>query len=91
MKIGPSFQVPLSRCIYCGAKLDAAFGAGNDGSPAAGDVSLCIKCAGWMIYGPNLELRRPNREEMAEIGKDRDCQRAYQAAVVVSREHTEKN
>ena len=91
MKIGPSVDVPSSRCPHCGARQNAAFGVGNDGKPAIGDVSLCIKCANWMVYGPNLELLEPGPQLLAEIETNKNCQLARRAAIAYSQEQAEKN
>ena len=92
MIIGPSNRIPESRCPYCGTKLDGAFGVGNDDTtPDPGCVSLCCMCANWAVFDENLKMVKPDALLLAEIAKDKICQRAHRAATQVSRDRVRKN
>lgn len=91
MKIGPSVPVPASRCPYCGVTHDHAFGAGNESTPSVDDISLCIKCGNFSVFGPDLVLAKPSPELLAEIVKDKNCQRAYLGIVSFNHERARNN
>ena len=88
---GPSVDVPESRCPHCKAKLDAAFEVGGDDSPSQGNVSLCLHCGNWMVYGPDMKLTQPSSKLLARIKTDRKCQIAYHAVMKLRRQRAAKN
>jgi hypothetical protein len=49
-------------CPYCAAQLDASEGYEEDVEPRAGDVSICAKCHGMLVFdwigSPEAELRQ---------------------------------
>ena len=64
-----TYRLPESLCPECGYKLDAATCVEGDGAnpPDPGDVSYCLNCGQVLIYAENLSVRRPTREEIAEL------------------------
>jgi hypothetical protein len=60
----PFHQTPRTRCPYCGHKLNAAGLPSGDAAPAPGDYSVCIACAGVLIFGDDLALRKPEPGEL---------------------------
>lgn len=92
MIVGPDIHIPQSHCPYCRARLDRAFGAGNEEKKVEpGNVSLCIRCGGWSVYGPGLELIKAGSQLLAEIKRDRNCQIAYHATMKLIRKRARQN
>jgi hypothetical protein len=63
----------LSHCPHCGRPLDAhgdTPGERDDKAPRPGDVSVCMKCGGVMIFTEGLGLRIATPEEMRVIDRD---------------------
>ena len=42
--------VTATACPYCGYYLDAATAVEDQGRPEEGDLSVCLKCTGVLIY-----------------------------------------
>lgn len=58
-------EVPENQCPHCGAKLDRATNAdGDEVQPNAGDATICLHCAGVMVYGDDLKPRLMNELEI---------------------------
>jgi len=72
MKVGESLQTSASKCINCGKLLDGVSAVGDDvsGRPEPGDFSICIECGTIMVFGDDLQLRAPNKEEAHAIAGD---------------------
>jgi hypothetical protein len=45
--------------------------------PMEGAVSLCLYCGAVAVFGPELLLYPPSREELDEMEKDRDFMNMY--------------
>lgn len=54
-------------CPVCHLKLDAATDPSGNGVPKEGDLTLCIGCASFLVFGPNLQLRQMSMLEVAEL------------------------
>ena len=65
-------DLPVYPCPLCGYELQFATSLINPGStPSAGDVQVCITCAGVAVFtGNELESRLPTDEERAVFDKD---------------------
>lgn len=64
-------RLPLSHCLRCGNKLDAASsGEGDEELPAEGDLSLCIYCGHLATYKADLTLRLLSDAELDELMRD---------------------
>lgn len=52
-------------CPWCGYMSDAASSAdwSSDVTPKPGDVSLCLECAGVMVFTPDLATRKANGDD----------------------------
>lgn len=48
--------VQPSICPYCGHEMDDAFGVEDRKVPQVGDLSICIKCTGVMVFDSRLGL-----------------------------------
>lgn len=58
-------------CPYCGEVNDCASGLFEPESvPSAGDVSICLHCAGVTIYNADLTVRVPAEEERLQLEDD---------------------
>lgn len=69
---------PLTICWHCDQPLDAASNMpGQDHALTPGSVSLCLYCGAVAIFGPELLLYPPSREELEEMEKDRDFIEQY--------------
>lgn len=52
-------------CPHCGELLDAATPSplNRDAKPRKGDVSICLTCAGPLVFGDDLKVRKPDAFE----------------------------
>lgn len=61
----------IAVCPHCGYEADRASHVDKEGGksvpPAAGDLTVCINCAGWSFYSDDLSLRIPTVEEIASL------------------------
>lgn len=64
---GMKTRLPASSCPRCLRDLDGATSVAHEGRPDPGDVTMCIYCSGLAIFGDDLRLRNPTKEERAEI------------------------
>lgn len=63
--------VKTQLCLKCGYATDRASNiAGARRRPKSGDVTVCFRCAHIMLFGPDLTMRDPTPEELADILKD---------------------
>ena len=53
------FRLPPSACLYCGHVMEMASNPFGDGGPRPGDLTVCIKCAGYLQYDETLHLQMP--------------------------------
>jgi hypothetical protein len=63
-------RVPVSRCLDCGEKLDAAMDVEADNKPMPGDATICIRCGHIMAFADDLTLRALTDEEMEQVAGD---------------------
>jgi hypothetical protein len=62
------------RCPSCSTRLNRAEAAsGSQEAPTPGDVSFCIVCGSWSVFGDDLSLRHPNSDEKEKISNDFEC------------------
>lgn len=72
------FRTPVTICWHCDRPLDAAANMpGQDAEPHPGAVSLCMYCGAVAIFGPDLILYPPSREELEEMEKDGEFIESY--------------
>jgi hypothetical protein len=64
------FRMQPAACPHCGAVHDGAASAEGNDRPQAGDVSVCIKCAGLMCFAHDMTLRRLVLEDYEELFAD---------------------
>lgn len=57
----------IVKCPYCGYEMDSSAGAFQDSEPKEGDVSLCISCAGILVFNEQLQAVQPSQKEAEEI------------------------
>jgi hypothetical protein len=73
-----TYRAPITICWHCDRPLDAATPAGEDeGAPQPGAVSLCLYCGAVAIFGEELALRSPTKEELEDMEKDAEFRRTY--------------
>jgi hypothetical protein len=55
-------------CPFCGHALDAATAVPDnaEAAPDTGDVTVCLACAGILIFDETLSVRRPTTAELRE-------------------------
>jgi hypothetical protein len=72
-------HTPTTLCWHCDRMLDAAsgFGDGDGLVPSSGAVSLCLYCGAVAIFGEDLILRPPTKEELDNLGEDKEFRRSY--------------
>ncbi len=54
-------------CPHCGHRLDSNSGLSTEDGPSVGDYSVCINCAGWVVYTDGMGLRPISAEEIAGL------------------------
>ena len=77
-------HVVENRCPHCNYQTDAASPVLVDCTPSENDMSLCIECGEWSVFGPNLKLRVPTDDEFTALAEDATFRRV-RAAWVASR------
>jgi len=77
-----------SACPYCGRINDRAIHIEGEGTPRAGDVAICISCAGICVFNDALieEKVSPEQIEALPLGLQYEL---YKAVVAVRRAHEE--
>ena len=60
-------QVPVTTCPLCGHKFDKAGGVNCEEAPKEGDVTICIMCAGVLIFDRSRKARAATDAERYEI------------------------
>lgn len=80
-----SSLMPVSVCIVCDMKLDAATCITSKATPREGDASLCLYCGNVAVFGADRKLRQPTEEEAAQIKNDRVIKKALKARAAASR------
>lgn len=70
-------QVP---CPYCGHGLDGYTGITGDATPEPGDASLCVYCAGLLVFAEDLTPREPTEAELPELLESPELMTAQRAA-----------
>ena len=65
---------PPAPCSHCGYENTCASNLDDPSSvPSEGDISLCIKCAGFSVFtGESIKVRKPTEDELREIESDVD-------------------
>jgi len=56
-----------TRCPYCGHTLDCASSEQGGDKPEPGDVSICLGCAGLLVFGDDGRTRKPTGSETFAI------------------------
>lgn len=76
-------RVGEDRCPACGHRLTHATGISTDSPPEPGDLSVCIRCAAVLIFGPDMVLEKftgkLDAETTREITKAQNAVRSVQA------------
>jgi len=76
-------RLPPHTCPWCSKALDSAAPTDQgDWKPAPGDMTLCFGCGEYCIFNSDLTLRKPDDDEMIEIGLDPVARRARLVWVV---------
>jgi hypothetical protein len=74
-------QIERDACPFCGHQLDAVTaGPENpDATPLPGDLTVCIQCAGLLVFDDQMKVRPPTSEEQAEMLADPQVIRLVEA------------
>lgn len=79
-KIGLRFdresETPGLICVECSHTMDRTSGPDT---PRPGDIALCIRCGSANAFDEGMRFRRLTDDEMFEVAKDREFQRARRA------------
>jgi len=64
-----SYVTPESSCPWCGHEMNRCTSLLELGSPSAGDLSICIKCSGFLVFDADLKLQKlePHQEFQAAL------------------------
>ena len=68
-----SARIPLGACPICGHEIDAASTISEPGifaEPNPGDYTACIKCGGWLKFGPKLKLLRLDEWDIVAMSNE---------------------
>jgi hypothetical protein len=69
----PDSRVPATHCPECGYRMDGATAADQENAmPAPGDVSVCLNCGQLLTFEDAMTLRKPKREEIGELMRNRN-------------------
>lgn len=66
-RVKPGHKLPKSACPFCAHELDTAAAIDDRHTPAPGDLTLCINCGEWLVFGEGMSLQKPTDEEYVEI------------------------
>jgi hypothetical protein len=73
-----STSYPPTLCWHCQRMLDAASNMpGQGGEPHEGAISLCMYCGAVAIFGPEMSLYPPTKEELDQMEKDKQFMGMY--------------
>lgn len=61
---------PATTCPHCGYKIDAASPPEGQAEPSEGDFSVCLKCAGLMVFTHDMTLRKFGQADYEELTGD---------------------
>lgn len=60
-------RVPAVECPHCGETLDAATGLEDGATPDPGDMSICCACGTILMFGQDLLLLEPTRDQLKQV------------------------
>jgi hypothetical protein len=78
-----SIPQPEQKCPHCGYVFNRLTVVQGNGTPNAGDFSVCAKCAQLHVYGPDLRVRMATEGDL--IGLDRETLEAISQAQAIAR------
>ncbi|HVQ49770.1 MAG TPA: hypothetical protein VMS92_06950 [Mycobacterium sp.] len=79
-------RYPSTSCPHCGYKMDAASPVEGTGVPSEGDFSVCINCAGLMVFTHDMTLRKFGEADYEELVSDTDvCRRLLTVRDLIKR------
>lgn len=67
--MGHTFDHPKNQCTYCGYERDAVTAVEGGEGPKAGDVNVCLKCAGYEWF-TETGYEPMNEEQFNELPGD---------------------
>ena len=65
-----SDRVPPAPCGHCGKVLDGAHPGDSGGTPKAGDLAVCVYCAGVNAFDAGLQVAPVSEEEIEALPAD---------------------
>lgn len=78
------FATAAYHCPYCGCLHDAAMAANDGGCPRPGDVTICLQCAGVLLFDPSMIARKPTDTELCRLMLSRDWPEVVRARRTVA-------
>jgi hypothetical protein len=69
-------------CPYCGKKFDLTSDLEGENTPEPGNITICLGCAGVLIFGDNMEPKKPDPEELKEFLKIPEVNRIRKAVLL---------
>jgi len=79
-----SHKTDNDRCPGCGYAVDRAGNVDGERGPEPGDLSVCMKCALPLVFGPTLRLKSLTTRMLLELTPEERSQLARVVAAVES-------
>lgn len=64
-------------CPHCAEAMDGLEGPAD--GPSAGDITICMRCAGIAVFTDQMTLRKPTTGELVTLLREPDLQRVVDA------------
>jgi len=71
-------------CPYCGKRFDHTSDVESEHVPEPGNITICVGCAGILVFGNNMEIQKPTPDQLEEL-KSHPAVKRMQSAVLLSR------
>ncbi|MBD3882110.1 hypothetical protein IFO70_10105 [Phormidium tenue FACHB-886] len=62
-----TIRVSKTPCPWCGYEIDSHTEAFGIASPSPGDLSVCVKCHGFLQFGKKFALQKLEQSELVQI------------------------
>lgn len=74
-------KLPENECPYCKHKISATSNLADDGAkPKGDDFTICLYCAGGLVFNEDLSIRVPTKQEELLMKHHKEFQAVQQAA-----------
>jgi hypothetical protein len=72
-------------CPNCAAVHECVDNVDEDGPPGPGDVTMCLECGHWAVFGEGMVLREPDVQEQKQLMADNNVVAASLAWITSQR------